>query len=79
MMERLNYPLTHEAMKLAKTKTKKPSESKCKGKNFINIGKENEEPDRRKKENETPQMRGYPYLVAYQNTKPKTRIQPAKL
>ena len=34
--------MSHKAMKWAKLKTKKPSESKCKGRKIANIGKENE-------------------------------------
>jgi hypothetical protein len=42
-MEHSSCPMSHDAMKWGKPKTKKLSESKCKGRKIIDIGMENEE------------------------------------
>ena len=52
-MEHSNCPVLHEAMKLAKLRTKKPSESKCKGREITDIGKKNEK-QQQKNVNEIP-------------------------
>lgn len=74
-MERLTIlltPLSHEAMKCAESKTKKPSESKCKGKKIIDARKMKKQ--KKKKENEELQKGGYHYLAAHPSTNTKTRI-----
>jgi hypothetical protein len=60
-------------MKWAKLKTKKPSESKCKGRKIANIGKENEEQKKKPTTNianEKPKIQGRCYLVTYPITYP---------